>query len=335
MKRSVGEALNPAYHKFNADSLPIPKSPLRHAPIGDNRGLTFIAWNVGSLRSMLSKTSQLLTDLYVKHSPAVLGIMETKISASDEAQIEGQIKHLLQKSNTLLNRMKLVFSSSTAKKGYSGTLLIIDLEKTGPFTKIEHSIQSGLETVDKEGRIISGFFEDLKIHCVLCYSPNSGQNLDRLNLRVKAGFDQKLSDFCKAKISDEAGNKSSQGLLLMGDLNVAYLDEDIYNVDAKHIPKSAGTTIEERESFNLNFLKQGFIDLFKKFHPNSTGWFTYWSVRASNKPKNRGLRLDYTLWLEATSVHRQHSPVGAMILDEFAPNGDHAPVGVVFSKNSS
>ena len=27
----------------------------------------------------------------------------------------------------------------------------------------------------------------------------------------------------------------------------------------------------------------------------ATGWFSYWSVRAGNRPFNKGLRLDYTL----------------------------------------
>ena len=34
-----------------------------------------------------------------------------------------------------------------------------------------------------------------------------------------------------------------------GDMNVCHLDADIWNVGAKHLAKSAGTTKEERESF--------------------------------------------------------------------------------------
>ena len=38
-------------------------------------------------------------------------------------------------------------------------------------------------------------------------------------------------------------------VVLLGDLNVAHLDADIWNHAAKHIPKSAGTTPEERRAF--------------------------------------------------------------------------------------
>ena len=38
-------------------------------------------------------------------------------------------------------------------------------------------------------------------------------------------------------------------VLWCGDLNVCHLDEDIWNVGAKHLEKSAGTTKAERQSF--------------------------------------------------------------------------------------
>ncbi len=37
--------------------------------------------------------------------------------------------------------------------------------------------------------------------------------------------------------------------MCVGDLNVAFLDIDLHNPTAKHIPKQAGVTARERESF--------------------------------------------------------------------------------------
>lgn len=117
----------------------------------------------------------------------------------------------------------------------------------------------------------------------------------------------------------------------MGDLNVAVDDEDIYNVDAAHIPKSAGTTFEERESFKVNFIDRGFIDGFKCKHKDATGWFSFWSVRAGNVSRNRGLRLDYTF---VCNFHkdRLHLLVDAFMLDKYAPVGDHCPVGLTLAQ---
>ena len=59
--------------------------------------------------------------------------------------------------------------------------------------------------------------------------------------------------------------------LIAGDLNVAYLDIDIWNVDAPHIPKSAATTPEERGNFQSYFTSKGITDTFRQFHSDATG----------------------------------------------------------------
>ena len=37
------------------------------------------------------------------------------------------------------------------------------------------------------------------------------------------------------------------------------------------------------------------VDAFRRVHPHASGQYTYWSQRARNRPRNRGLRLDYFL----------------------------------------
>lgn len=51
--------------------------------------------------------------------------------------------------------------------------------------------------------------------------------------------------------------------------------------------KSAGFTDEERESFKTNFLDHGFVDTFRKQHPNAVA-YTYWGYRTASRPKNKG-----------------------------------------------
>ena len=36
-------------------------------------------------------------------------------------------------------------------------------------------------------------------------------------------------------------------------------------------------------------------DAFRAVHPSAHGQYTYWSQRARNRPRNRGLRIDYFL----------------------------------------
>ena len=60
------------------------------------------------------------------------------------------------------------------------------------------------------------------------------------------------------------------------------------------------------------------------------GNYTFWSVRARNRPHNRGLRLDYTLVSESLVKDEE----GTALLDAYivgevcAPHGDHCPVGM-------
>ena len=65
--------------------------------------------------------------------------------------------------------------------------------------------------------------------------------LDRLGFRVgewEADVRAYLTSLC-----------ASKPVVFGGDLNVAHLDADIYNVGAPHVKKSAGTTPEERAAF--------------------------------------------------------------------------------------
>ena len=61
--------------------------------------------------------------------------------------------------------------------------------------------------------------------------------------------------------------------------------------------KSAGTTPEERASFERQ-LAAGYVDAFRRLHPEGRGHYSYWSQRAGNREPNKGLRLDYFICSE-------------------------------------
>ena len=60
-------------------------------------------------------------------------------------------------------------------------------------------------------------------------------------------------------------------------------DADIYNADAKHIPKSAGTSPGERAAFGEMLRECALVDTFRAKHPDATHCYTYWSQRAGNR----------------------------------------------------
>ena len=124
-------------------------------------------------------------------------------------------------------------------------------------------------------------------------------------------------------------------VVLLGDLNVAHLDADIWNVTAKHIPKSAGCTPREREAFGTMLADGPYVDCFRHLWPDATGAFSYWSTRGGNQLLNRGLRLDYAV--ASAALLADGAPLAlhdCAHLTEYAPNGDHAPSLVALARAS-
>eukprot|EP00903_Cladosiphon_okamuranus_P013530 g12602.t1 len=72
------------------------------------------------------------------------------------------------------------------------------------------------------------------------------------------------------------------------------------------------------------------VDTFRELHPTARGVFSYWSVRAGNRPVNRGMRLDYCLASRALVNGEAGNLHDAFVLDRATVGvSDHAPVGVV------
>ncbi|KAL7531738.1 hypothetical protein ACHAXR_004205, partial [Thalassiosira sp. AJA248-18] len=180
------------------------------------------------------------------------------------------------------------FGSSNAADG-GNTQAKDDSKSTGdiPVSHLEPinvETDLGLPAHDGEGRTVTAEFPLFYLTNV--YVPNSGQKLDRLGYRTQ----QWDTDFlAKMQQLETDGDKP---IVWLGDLNVAHNEKDTWNEGAKHLAKSAGTTAEERASFEQQ-LGAGYIDAFRHLHPEGRGHYSYWSQRAGNREPNKGLRLDY------------------------------------------
>jgi exodeoxyribonuclease III len=248
----------------------------------------------------------------------VLCLQETKLQEShlDDPKVK------LNNGN-LIEGYDAYWSCSTAKKGYAGTAVFVKQRsaakkkqaKMGDFfasnknasSKAEATIctdldsgmiqklvptnvsyKMGKEAHDAEGRIITLDFPLFSFSNV--YVPNSGQKLERLTYRTQE-WDKDLLRFMQTKQSDRGCP-----VIWLGDLNVAHTNLEVWNDGAKHLPKQAATTPEERQSFQ-DMLDAGFVDAFRKLHPTAQGNYSYWSQRSGNREPNKGLRLDVSLIL--------------------------------------
>lgn len=253
-----------------------------------------IAWNVNGVRSLIKNHD--LEKYLKKENPTIFCMGETKLSCPDlliKAKLKEEVKGYKHR----------IYSTCPVKKGYSGTAI---WSKKEPLN-ITHGI--GIKKHDQEGRVITVEFKEFYLTHV--YTPNSGQALQRLKYRTKE-WDV---DFWKyiAKL------EKIKPTVVCGDLNVARYEIDIHS--PKTNLRSAGFTIEERDSINKKMDKMKFIDVFRHFYPDKKDCYSYWSYMRQSRKNNKGWRIDLFLAspkleknLKSTSIHTKQM------------GSDHAPI---------
>ena len=167
------------------------------------------------------------------------------------------------------------FFHPAQKPGYSGTALYSRQEPVSVSQGI------GIEAIDAEGRVLAAEFPgDLVV--ISAYFPNSQREHARLGFKL---------EFCSAMLAycDKLRAKGKH-LILCGDYNIAHRAIDLRNPKANE--KNAGFLPEERAWMDV-FLKAGYVDTFRKFHPEEPGHYTWWSYRPGVREKNVGWRIDY------------------------------------------
>ena len=245
--------------------------------------MKFISWNVNGLRACMGKDFE----GYFKAVDAdIFCVQETKLQ-------EGQIDLDLDGYYSYWNYAE--------KKGYSGTALFT---KTEPLS-VNYGI--GIEEHDKEGRVITAEFEDY--YFITCYTPNSQNELKRLDYRM-----QWETDFLVYLKKLE----ETKPVILCGDLNVAHKEIDLKNPKTNR--KNAGFTDEEREKMSI-LLDNGFTDTFRHFYPDRTDIYSWWSYRFSAREKNAGWRIDYFIVSDALKDRLTGADIHTNIF-----GSDHCPV---------
>ena len=255
--------------------------------------MNIISWNVNGLRSLLKKT--FLYDLINKESPDILCLSETKMT--DDAINILDI-------NNKINYKYHYYNNSIIKKGYSGTYIFSNIE---PLNILYGIIIDNIQ-YDNEGRVIT--LELQKYYIINIYTPNSGENLQRLNWRIDI-WDSKFKEYILLL-------KKHKPVLICGDLNVAKEEIDIKN--SKTNLRNAGFTIEERNSFCRLLTECDLIDIYRKIYPTQIE-YTYWSYKYNSRNKNIGWRIDYFL----ISKKLKNTIINCFILTDVL-GSDHAPI---------
>ena len=253
-----------------------------------------ISWNVNGIRAVHKKEN--LEKFLLKHKPDIMCFNEVKLSipyTKIENELQCKIKGYIHR----------YWNSSKTKKGYSGTAVFSNIAPMSVVYDLPgHK--------NDEGRVITLEFKDF--YLVNVYTPNSGQQLQRLKYRTEE-WDVDFRKYIKSL------QKKKKNVVICGDLNVAHKEIDIHN--AKSNERNAGYTIEERNSFDKLLKTCNLIDTFRHLYPSKPDIYTYWTYMRKARDKNKGWRIDYFLVSKKLVKKVKESNVLTKQL-----GSDHAPI---------
>jgi exodeoxyribonuclease-3 len=248
--------------------------------------MKIISYNVNGIRAALNKD---WIKWLTATNPDVVCLQEIKANPEQfDTQIfeEAGYKH---------------FWYPAQKKGYSGTAILC---KTMP-DNITYGC--GIEAYDFEGRVIRADFGDKSV--VSAYFPSGSSGDERQVFKMQFLHDM-YAYFNELK-------ESRKKLVVAGDYNICHQAIDIH--DPVRNATVSGFLPEEREWMS-NFLASGFTDSFRLLNKEPHN-YTWWSYRASARPKNLGWRIDYHMVSEAWKSGIKRA---AILAD--AIHSDHCPI---------
>jgi exodeoxyribonuclease III len=190
------------------------------------------------------------------------------------------------------------------KKGYSGVGIY---SKQKPDAVIEGL---GIADIDAEGRYLECRFGHLCVISLYLPSGSSGEERQQFKFSVMARFMLHLEQLIKCGYE----------VVICGDWNIAHQEIDLKNY--KGNKKNSGFLPEERAWMTDLFSRVGWVDVYRRLHPNTTDeCYTWWSNRGQAWAKNVGWRIDYQI---ATPAFAEKAMQASIY--KTARFSDHAPL---------
>jgi exodeoxyribonuclease-3 len=256
------------------------------------------SWNINSVRHRIGLVSRFLRD----QAPDVLALQETKV-----------INELF--PGEALKKLGYVHQAIHGQKAYHGVAILSRL----PFAK------TGTQDFCREGhaRHMQVTFENgVELHNF--YVPAGGDIPDP---RRNEKFDHKLH-FLKGmeKFFARRGGAKSDKVMLVGDLNVAPLEHDVWS--HKQLLDVVSHTPVETQLLGEAQAALDWTDATRHFIPASEKIYSWWSYRAVDwEASDRGRRLDH-IWLSPGLKNALKSQTILKKMRGWQKASDHVPVMV-------
>ena len=256
--------------------------------------MKIVSWNVNGIRSCWGKGLQ---DFLQENRPDVITFQEVK----------SQLERLPEEIRNPADYTAIWHPGG--RPGYSGVAAFVRSDSVQP---VWHLLGIGVPEFDAEGRVITLEFEDFFL--VSAYFPNSGAGGRRVEF--KNLFCRKMETFCSHLLG------RGKGVILTGDFNIGPLDIDVHPADRSC--GSSGLLPSERSWMN-DLCQKGWVDVFRRDHPDAQECYSWWSFFDQDREHNRGWRIDHVL-----SSAELAPRLKVQILSDVM-GSDHCPVMAILS----
>lgn len=253
-------------------------------------------WNINSVRLRIDLVARFLRE----HEPDAIALQETKV-----------INDLFPRK--AFEKLGYTHQAIHGQKGYHGVAVLSRL----PFREqYAHQFRD-----NRDCRHIQVVFENgVELHDF--YVPAGGDIPDPA---VNPKFAHKLN-FLREMVGYYRARKdrNTAPVVLMGDLNVAPLENDVWShkqlLDVvSHTPVETGLLGEVKASFD-------WIDVTREFIPDNEKIYSWWSYRAMDwEASDRGRRLDH-IWISPALKGALKSQAIVRKMRGWQKASDHVPV---------
>jgi exodeoxyribonuclease-3 len=274
-----------------ADALPYVERSLPPRAAGVLRIAT---WNINSVRLRL----KLLAELASLSDADVICLQETK--ATNDVFPSAAIAEL-----------GYPHQHFQGDKGYNGVAILSRLELGGQGRRL----WAGREDSRHVEAILPGGIE---VHCV--YVPAGGDIPDPA---ANEKFAHKL-EFLDHLAAYWGGADASAARILVGDLNVAPLETDVWS--HRQLLDVVSHTPAETTRFQAIMAGHGWVDALRALHPEPQRVYSWWSYRNRDwRGSDRGRRLDH-VWLTQPLAARLRAVYVLKGARDWPQASDHVPV---------
>lgn len=255
-------------------------------------------WNINSIRIR----QQNLQEFCEKYQPDILALQETKVT-DDLFPVEA------------IKSLGFDYIKFSGEKSYNGVAV---------FSKYPIKESYCLELVNEQKRHIAATIEYngklIELHNF--YVPAGGDEPDieiNKSFKHKLDYIDEMRKWLKEKHSDNHKN-----IILVGDLNIAPLEHDVWS--SKQLRNVISHTAIEREKMMNLITELDWLDAPRKFTDSADKLYSWWSYRNRDyKKSNRGRRLDHILLSKNLEQNLEQAFMAVEMRDQVKPS-DHVPV---------